>query len=70
VSRHRNTMAHDPTDGNALSIEGKTVASARSGRDDLGYDYVSLLFSDGTILRVQEEGQSGWIRTEVRRLAK
>lgn len=63
-------MTYCPADGDLVPVEGKTVASARSGKDDKGYDYVSLLFSDGTILSVVEQGQTGWFKTEVRQLAK
>lgn len=57
--------SHSPADGEVIPIEGKTIASARHGRDDAGYDYVSLLFSDGTIFRVAEEGQTGWISVKI-----
>ncbi len=53
-------MSHNPADGDAIAIEGKTIASARYGKTDLGYDYISLLFSDGSVFQVVEEGQTGW----------
>lgn len=52
---------NSPADWDVLPIEGKTIASARKGKTDKGYDCVSLLFSDGTVFRIEEEGQTGWI---------
>lgn len=50
-----------PADGERLAIEGKTIATARYGKTAAGYDYISLLFSDGTVFRIREEGQTGFI---------
>lgn len=58
-------MDDSPCDGDVLPIDGKTIASARKGKTAGGYDYVSLLFSDGTVFRIEEEGQVGWFSTKI-----
>lgn len=46
-------------------IEGKTVKGAVKGKTDAGYDIIIIGFTDGTALRIREEGQAGSISYDV-----
>jgi hypothetical protein len=44
---------------------GKTVVSAYYKLDNKGYDKLVIVFSDGKMLTVLEQGQVGWFSCEV-----
>lgn len=41
---------------------GKVVDIATKGRDDKGYDFLTIRFTDGTVYNVVEHSQTGEIK--------
>jgi len=48
-----------------VTLEGRTIKEAIYGRTELGYDILVIRFTDGTSVRVREEGQVGEFSVEL-----
>lgn len=42
-------------------LEGKTIQSVWSDKNDLGYDFIKIRFTDGTSFEIEEGGQCGYL---------
>lgn len=48
-----------------VDVRGKTVVRAYKTKNKLGYDLLKIRFSDGILLQVLEEGQTGYFSYKV-----